>query len=413
MSRPAGTASYSALLRLPGALPAFAAAALLRLSYASVVLSLLLVVQDATGSFAVAGTAVGAYALPSLLAPYKSRLVDRVGVRRTLSCLGVGYAAVLAGIGACAVGGVEAAPPYLLLAAAAGVLSPPAGPVMRGIWAALTPDETGRSRAYSLDAVAEEGLFAVGPLLVGAVLLVAGPVTALAVTAGLALAGACALGLSRAAAAVSVPARLPSGRRLLGPLLLPGVRWVVVAMLAVGFALAPLEVAVVARATQAGSPAAAGYLLAVLSVGSAAGGLLWGRLRQPPTTGLLLAVMSVLGAGTAAAGLVPSLPALGLVLALTGAAIAPAFVVAYVLADRLVNDSVRTETNTWVSTAANVGGATGAAIAGLLVEHVSVPAAFAVGGGLLIAMLPLLFATRSNAARQSAPPTQPDVAANR
>lgn len=275
---------------------------------------------------------------------------------------------------------------------------------MRGIWAALTPDEAGRSRAYSLDAVAEEGLFAVGPLLVGAAVLVGGPVTALAVTAGLALAGACALGRSKAAAAVSAPARLPSGRRLLGPLLLPGVRWVVVAMLAVGFVLAPLEIGVVARATQADSPAAAGSLLAVLSVGSAAGGLLWGRVRhQPPTTGQLLAVMSVLGAGTAAAGLVPSLPALGVVLALTGAAIAPAFVVAYVLADRLVDDNVRTETNTWVSTAGNVGGAAGAAVAGLLVEHVSVRASFAVGGGLLIVMLPLLLATRSGAARGTAP----------
>lgn len=345
MSRRAGTASYAALLRLPGALPAFAAAAVLRLSYAAVVLSLLLVVQDATGSFAVAGAAVGAYALPSLLAPYKSRLVDRVGVRRTLTCLGVGYAAALAGMGACAVGGVDATPPYLLLAATAGGLSPPAGPVMRGIWAALTPDETGRSRAYSLDAVAEEGLFAVGPLLVGAVLLVSGPVTALAVTAGLAVAGACALGVSKAAAAISVPARRPSGRSLLWPLLLPGVRWIVVAMLGVGFALAPLEIGVVARATQAGSPAAAGYLLAVLSVGSAADGLLWGRLRHQPTTaGQLIAVMAVLGLGTAAAGLVPSLPALAVVLALTGAAIAPAFVVAFVLADRLVDDNVRTET---------------------------------------------------------------------
>ena len=264
-----------------------------------------------------------------MLAPYKSRLVDRVGVRRTLTCLGVGYATVLALVGACAVGGVEAAALYLLLAAAAGVLSPPAGPVMRGIWAALTPDETGRSRAYSLDAVAEEGLFAAGPLLVGAVVALGGPVAALAVTAGLALVGACALGLSKAAAAVSVPTALPSGRRLLGPLLMPGVRWVVVAMLAIGFALAPLEVAVVARATQAGSPEAAGYLLAVLSVGSAAGGLLWGRLRhQAATTGQLLAVMAVLGAGTAAAGFVPSLPGLGAVLALTGAAIAPAFVIA-------------------------------------------------------------------------------------
>lgn len=271
---------------------------------------------------------------------------------------------------------------------------------MRGIWAALTPDETGRGRAYSLDAVAEEGLFAVGPLLVGAVVAVGSPVAALGVTAGLALAGACALGLSRAAAAVSVPGALPSGPRLLGPLLVPGVRWIVFAMLVTGFALAPLEVAVVARPTEAGSPAAAGYLLAVLSIGSAAGGLLWGRRRhQPATTGQLLAVMSALGVGTAAAGFVPSLPGLAVVLALTGAAVAPAFVVAYVLADRLVDDNVRTETSTWVATAGNVGGAAGAAFAGLLIEHVSAQASFAAGGGLLIVMLPVLLTTRARAAR--------------
>jgi len=369
------------------------------LSYAAVVLSLLLVVQGATGSFAVAGAAVGAYALPSLLAPYKARLVDRVGARCALTGLGVGYFTVLLVMGGCAYGSVVDAPPYLLLAAAAGALSPPAGPVMRGIWAALIPDEAERGRAYSLDAVAEEGLFAVGPLLVGAVVAVANPVGALAVTAGLALAGACALGLSKAAAAISVPAAPPAGRRLLGPLLLPGVRWIVVVMLVTGFALAPLEVAVVARATQAGSPAAAGYLLAVLSIGSATGGLLWGRLRhQPASTGQLLAVMSVLGAGTVAAALVPSLPGLAVVLALTGAAIAPAFVVAYVLADRLVDASVRTETSTWVTTAANVGGAAGAAVAGLLIERLSASASFAVGGGLLLVMLPVLLATRARAA---------------
>lgn len=395
MSRPAGAASYGALLRLPGASPAFAAAAFLRLSYASVGLSLLLVVQGATDSFAVAGTAVGAYVVPSLLAPYKSRLIDRVGVRRTLPTLGLTYAGVLAATGACAVGDVATATPYLSLAPAAGVVSPPVGPVMRAIWATLTPDELGRSRAYSMDAVAEEGLFAVGSLLVGVVLLVAGPVTALAITAGLALTGAFALGLSRAAAALSAPARPTSDRSLPGPLLLPGVRWVVMAMAAAGFAIAPLEVGVVARATQAGSPAAAGYLLAVLATGSAAGGLLWGRLRRPPTTDLLLAVLAALGAGTVLAGLIPGLLGLGLVLALTGAATAPAFVVAYVLGDRLVDGSMRTETNTWIATAANLGGAAGAAVAGLLIEHVSARASFAVGGGLLIVMLPLLAATRS------------------
>lgn len=410
MSRPAGTASYAALLRLPGALPAFAAAALLRLSYAAVVLSLLLVVQEATGSFAIAGAAVGAYALPSLLAPYKSRLVDRIGARRALTFLGIGYGGVLAGVAGCAAAGIAGGLPYLLLSALAGVVSPPAGPVMRGIWARLTPDAADRNRAYSLDAVVDEGLFALGPLLVGVVVAIAGAVAALLLTAALALVGAGALGLSTPARATAVAGAVPSRRRLLGPLLLPGVRWIVLAMLAVGLGLAPLEIAVVARASQAGHPAAAGYLLAVLSVGSAAGGLLWGRLRRtPPTSKQLLALIGMLGAGTAAAGLVPSLAALAVVLTLTGGAVAPAFVVAYVLADQLVDDSVRTEANTWIVTAANVGGAAGAAAAGLMVEHISARASFTAGGLLLIAALPLLATSLRRTQRDSSAIPTPEL----
>jgi len=124
MSRPVEAVSYRALLRLPGAMPAFAAAALVRLSYAMVGLSFLLVVQDATGSFGAAGAALGAFALPTLVAPYKSRLVDRFGVRLPLRGLGAGYATMLAAVVVCAATGVQARSPYLLLALAAGVLTP-------------------------------------------------------------------------------------------------------------------------------------------------------------------------------------------------------------------------------------------------------------------------------------------------
>lgn len=100
-----------------------------------------------------------------------------------------------------------------------------------------------------------------------------------------------------------------------------------------------------------------------------------------------------------------------MVLALTGAAIAPAFVVAYVLADRLVDDSVRTETNTWIATAANLGGAAGAAVAGLT-EHVSARASFAVGGGSLTLSLPILFLTRSRR-NPGSPPMIPSLGRSR
>jgi len=408
MPRPVGKASYRALLRLPGAAPAFAYAALLRLSYATVALSYLLVVQDATGSFAVAGAALSAFALPSLIAPYKSRLIDRVGVRPGLTALGVGYASVLVGVAGCGVWEAASPRPYVVLAAVAGVLTPPVGPVMRGRWAALTHSDAERNRAYSLDAVAEEGLFAAGPLLVGGVVLIAAPVAALLLTAVLALVGSVALGWTAPAPARAVVAQVrsasPTAGRFFGSLRVPGIRWLALAMLGLGVALAPLEIAVVARATEAGNPAAAGVLLALLSVGSVAGGLMWGRLRLARRrSSQLLAVLALVGAGTATAGSASTLPLLAVVLAVTGLGIAPAFVVAFVIADRLVDDSIRTETSTWIATASNVGGSLGLASAGLLVEHVSAGAAFVAGGMLLVGLLPLLVVLRERSGLAETP----------
>lgn len=414
MPRPVGTASYRALLCLPGAPYAFASAALVRLSYATVTLSFFLVVQEATGSFAVAGAALSMFALPSLIAPYKARLVDRFGVRRALTALGAGYASALVAVAGCSVRDVTSPLPYVALAVVAGVLTPPVGPVMRGIWADLAQGDARRNRAYSLDAVAEEGLFAAGPLLVSGVLLVAGPVAALLLTSTLALAGC--VGLSRSGLARARPATArgvtasPRAGRLLGSLRVPGIRWLALAMFGFGFALAPLEIAVIARATEAGSAASAGVLLALLSVGSATGGLIWGRLHLARRrSSQLLALLALVGAGTAAAGAAPTLPLLAVVLIVTGAGIAPVFVVAYVLADRLVDDGIRTETSTWIATASNVGGALGLGAAGVLVQHASAGAAFAGGGMLLLALLPVLVVLRE---RRRLPLSQRGVSAH-
>ena len=86
-----------------------------------------------------------------------------------------------------------------------------------------------------------------------------------------------------------------------------------------------------------------------------------------------------------------------------GAVIAPAFVVAYALVDRLVEDSVCTETNSWIITTVSVGGG---AAAGLLVEYMSARAPLTVGGLLRIAVVPLLVASLRRTSRgSSAAPT--------
>jgi hypothetical protein len=91
--------SYLAVLRVRHARPLLVAALVGRLSFAMGTVALVLFVQHATGSFAVAGVvSAAAFLANGLLAPVRGRLVDRYGLRRTLPSLAVGYAAALVGL---------------------------------------------------------------------------------------------------------------------------------------------------------------------------------------------------------------------------------------------------------------------------------------------------------------------------
>jgi hypothetical protein len=300
MSRPDSNATYRKLLRLPGVPRAFTFATLGRLSYGTLPLSLLFTIQHATGSFGAAGASMSAFGVASLAMPAKARVIDRSGQARALCLLGVGYSLVLSGTCALALLAAGGATGYIILAGAAGLLAPPLGPSMRGLWAALTATPALRQRAYSLDAVVEETLYVTGPSFVGAILAVAGPVVALAVTAALVLIGTVALVTSPAVRMHGAPAlsQLSSARRT--PLRHPGFQLVLTGVLVVGAGIAAVELGVAARANADGARTAAGYLLAGLSLGSVLGGLAWGRIchRTRPAR-QLTALLSMLGISVA------------------------------------------------------------------------------------------------------------------
>lgn len=388
MPRPSQAVTYAAVLRRPGAARAFAAASLSRLSYGTVSLSLLLTAAQATGSFGTAGSVVAAFGLPALLLPYKARLLDRHGLPPVLLPLSLGCAACLLAAAACAAAGARSPGPYLLLALAAGVLAPPVGPVMRTVWASLTPEPAARQRAYGLDAASEEALSVLGPVLVGLLAALVAAWAALVLTAALALAGSVVL--------ATVPVRgtataVPSPRDARGPLRLPRFRWLLLLMLAMSLALGPAEVAVVARVAELGHATSAGPVLAALSLGSAVGGLLWGRVpRTRRHVPQLLGLLSLLAVGLALAAAAPGVLALTGALALTGTVVAPLFVVAYVAADRLVPERSRTEATTWVATASNLGGAAGVAASGLLVDAVSARTTLLLAAVALALAVPVL-----------------------
>ena len=105
----------------------------------------------------------------------------------------------------------------------------------------------------------------------------------------------------------------------LGPLAAPGMRTVFPVMATFGTALGAVQVAVPAFADEHGSAASGGVLLAGLSIGSMAGGFIYGARTWPGRPGARL-VVTLLGAAVTFAllALAGSRPALALLLVLVG-----------------------------------------------------------------------------------------------
>jgi MFS family permease len=387
--------SYVAILRTPHARPLVLASLVGRLSSGAGPLALVLFVQDATGSFAAAGAASAATALANgLLAPLRGRLVDRYGQRRCLPPLALSFAVALVGVVAVARPGPGRVAATVVLAAAAGATVPPLSASMRVLWVSLVGRGPELQTAYALDAVLEELLFVVGPLLAGTIAAAVDPAAGLLTAAGLALVGTTGFVVSPVSRAWSGSQAGPAGWA--GAMASRGMRTLALALAGVGGAIGIWEIGVVAAARREGATEVAGILLAAWAAASAVGGLWYGAQSWRAAAGrrflVLLALLALACAPMAAA---PSLALLGVVVAVVGLLIAPLESSAFVLAAELAPPGTLTESATWVTTAMNVAAAAGIAAAGALVDRAGVPFTLAVAWGCTAAALLVALAGRT------------------
>src|SRR3954447_99555 len=238
-------------------------------------LATVLFLRERTGSFAIAGAAAGGFALGSAIgAPFTARVVDRFG-SRVLLLLAAGHAIGLLGLLAL---GEADAPAAALVADAVltGILLPPVSSVMRALYPRLLSEQPELVRgAYALDSVLTESIFIAGPLLIAALVAATGAEAALVLSAAAVLSGVSLfLGVLPADETPRGRGRRPGSR--LGALRAPGIRTLLFSMLPVGFAFGALEVALPAFADERGHRELAGVLIAIWSVASAAGGLVYG-----------------------------------------------------------------------------------------------------------------------------------------
>jgi predicted MFS family arabinose efflux permease len=377
----------------------FATSILARLPLEMLSIGLLVHVRHLTGSFAAAGVVTGVYATAlGVGGPLLGKLVDRRGQTSVLLASATAAAALLVAIAVQPVG--ASLPVLLALAAGIGLATPPVGACLRTQLPALLPDPSAVRAAYALEASVVELTYIFGPPL-------ALCIGALWSTGAALAAGGIVLLLATTAFAAQPASRrwrpAPAQRRARGgSVRAPAMHTLAIVLIAVGVLLGADEVAVVAAANALHSTTAAAPLLALWGIGSFAGGLLAARLGGGARTAAGLAL--VLGALTAGhLALIPaaaSVVALGGVLLLAGATIAPT----EATINAMVDDATATTTEAfaWLATAMAVGAAVGAAGAGLLVDRAGPTAGFALAGAAgALAVLATLLRSRTLAPRRA------------
>jgi MFS family permease len=383
--------NYRSVLTEPGALRLMSSALVGRLPQGMSSLAILLLIRDATHSYAAAGVGVGANALAaSLCAPLIGRLVDRFG-RRTV----VGPAAALqAAVYVLLAIAADAHASTLLLiacAALAGSLIPPIAPVVRTVLRELFDDHSVRETAFAMEAIAQETIWIVGPLLVTIVITLASPKVALLMLAVLVAAGTL---LFLRSPLLERPVEHETEHAHHGSALASvDLRWLLLPVTLMGFAIGAVEVGIPALALHEGSRAASGFLLALWSFGSMVGGIRYSSSHWRATLGsrymlLLLAnclsILPLVAAGSIGVAAACSFVA--------GLAIAPAFSCQYVLVGHVVLPGTEHEAFSWTLSGLIGGVAAGSALGGVVVAPLGVKAPFIIAS--VVACLAAIAALR-------------------
>jgi len=355
--------SPRAILSTPGIRRTYGTSLVARLPMGAHGLVLLLFVHQLTGSYALGGAASGAFALSlALSSPVLGRLIDRRGQTRVLVPLALGQAAVHVALATAP----SDTPPALLLAGAigTGLLLPPMSAAARALWSDLL-DRTVLPAAYALEAAVLEAVYIVGPLLI------VGVVATISLRLALIVNGACVL-VGTLWFASSRQSRRWRGaseaeRHWSGPLASRAVRVLLVAVGLFGVAVGAMEIGVAAVTSAAGTPSAAGPVLAASGAGSLIGGLLAGRFRPTEQPARRFAwLFLALAVGMVPWALAPSPFWLGVAVFFGSIPIAPALATSSALIGDYAPTGTVTEAFTWNSTSLSAGLAIGSAATGAL-----------------------------------------------
>lgn len=384
----------------------FPIAAFARLPFAMMIVGVLTLVTDATGSIALAGLTSAATGVGVVIAgPLIGDLVDRFGQRAVVLPVGLANGILLAIFPLVVMsdlpGGV-----ILVIAVLVGLTAPQAAALSRTRLLEITRDHVSEerhdrtmSRIMSYESAVDETAFIIGPVLVGVLASLVAPWAPIAMAALLSFAFVTAFAVHPTAAMVSKDAeahRAPLGAVLSGPILV-----IVATTFAIGLFFGASLTSLTAFAQSVGHGDQSGLLYSLMGVGSAILALvvmvLPARfalsLRWLAFSGIL--VLASWGYATA-----DDLSTVIVMLSLMGLGVGPTLVTLFSLAGRRSPEGRSATTMTLVGSALTLAQALASAGTGALAEATSIETAMVlpVGAALLVFGLGVVNAVASRRA---------------
>ncbi|MFF8930776.1 MFS transporter [Streptomyces longwoodensis] len=388
-------AGYLEILRARHAARLLAGTLVGRLPNATAAIAVVLFVRAEGGSYSLAGALAAVYGVANAVGqPVLGRLVDLHGQPRVQ--LPAALASALA-MAVFAFTGLDPLPLAYGAVGAAGLFTPPLEGGLRALWPSVLRREDQVHTAYAMDAIAQEVMFTVGPLLVTLCVSLWSAGAALLVLNVLGVLGALSV-------VVSAPSRAwrsaPREAHWLGALRSPGLLVLLGAFLFIGMALGSITVASVPYADDHGGDAVYGWLMAALGLGALLGGSVYGARTWPGAPERRLRVLvALLAVCYLPLMLMPGAVAMVALTALAGVFLAPAIACAFVIVDRHAPSGTVTEAFSWLVTTFTVGASVGTGVAGPVVEEGGAQWGFAVPGAAgAVSLLVLVAAGRVMAA---------------
>jgi hypothetical protein len=265
---------------------------------------------------------------------------------------------------------------WFLFAGLSGLSVVDMGSAVRSRWASILPRE-GRGSAFALETINDELVFVISPPVVTVLAALVHP--ALGFVVGLAIGVTGSLVFASRTGSVVVPQ--PAGRergfwmpaRILG---------VVLSFVGLGAVFGSFDVATVALAEHAGTPAATGLLIGLFALASAVSGIVLGSRTLPGTArGRFLIAVSAFGVVVPGLVFSATLPLAALFATLAGVVTSPLMITGFSLVEERANLTRLTETLAYPTAGLAIGGTVGALFCGAIVDVAGAQAGYLITAG--------------------------------